>query len=119
MSIFNPLKKGIFNMYTVTNRIKVKKGMAHKMAPAFTKPGPLQQFKGFQKVEVNVSTQFDEYDEMSVVMFWETLEDFEVWRSSDAFKEAHKRPSKGELDPNSPILGSQIIIAEIVSSISK
>ena len=55
-------------MYTVTNRIKVKKGFAVKMAPNFTKPGPLQQFEGFEKVEVLVSTQFEEYDEMSVVM---------------------------------------------------
>lgn len=106
-------------MYTVTNRIKMKKGMAHKMAPNFTKPGPLQQFKGFNKVEVNVSTQFEEYDEMSVVMFWDTLEDFAVWRESDEFKAAHKRPSNGEPNPDSPVISSQIVVAEIVSSISK
>ena len=56
-------------MITVTNRIKVKKGIAEKMAPQFVQPGPLQEFEGFQKVEVLVSTQFEEYDEMSVVMY--------------------------------------------------
>lgn len=106
-------------LFTVTNRIKVKKGMGQTMAPAFTKPGPLQEFKGYIKVEVLVSTQFEEYDEMNVVMYWETMEDFQEWRNSDAFKAAHKRPADGEPNPNSPIIGSEIIISEVVSSISK
>ncbi|MEL3961699.1 heme oxygenase [Lysinibacillus endophyticus] len=105
-------------MYSVTNRINIKKGMAHKMAPNFTKPGPLQQFEGFIKVEVHVSTQFEEYDELSVMMFWENMEGFEAWKNSDAFKEAHKRPSDGP-NPNSPVISSQIVVAEIVSTISK
>lgn len=109
-------------MITVTNRIKVKKGMGAMMAPAFVKPGPLQQFEGFQKVEVLVSTQFEEYDEMSVVMYWDSKEQFAAWRESDAFKESHKRPegSHGEqAQAESPMLGSEIIIAEIAGSISK
>lgn len=105
-------------MYTVTNRIKVKKGYAHKMAPAFTKPGPLQEFDGFVKVEVAICTTFEEFDEMSVVMYWESLDGFEAWRNSDAFKHAHKRPESGK-EGESPMLGSQIVIAEIVSSIGK
>lgn len=106
-------------MYTVTNRIKVKKGMAVKLAPNFTKEGPLQQFEGFQKVEVLVSTQFEDYDEMSVVMYWDTLENFEKWRESDVFKESHKRPNQEASDQDSPMLGSQIVIAEVASSLSK
>ena len=50
-------------------------------------------------------------------MYWETLEDFQEWRNSDAFKAAHKRPADGEPNPNSPIIGSEIIISEVVSSI--
>ena len=91
--------------------------MGQVMAPAFTKPGPLQEFKGYIKVEVHVSTQNEEYDEMNVIMYWETLEDFQEWRNSDAFKAAHKRPADGEPNPNSPIIGSEIIISEVVSSI--
>lgn len=107
-------------MITVTNRIKVKKGFAEKMAPKFVQPGPLQQFEGFQKVEVLVSTQFEEYDEMSVVMYWDSKESFAVWRESDAFKESHKRPSEGQAGQgDSPMLGSQIIIAEVAGTISK
>lgn len=108
-------------MIIVTNRIKVKPGFAAKMAPNFTKPGPLQQFEGFHKVEVWVSTDNPEYDEMNVNMYWETKEAFEVWRSSDAFKAAHKRPEPaegGEKAPeNGPMLGSQIVISELASAI--
>lgn len=107
-------------MITVTNRIKVKKGFAKMMAPKFAQPGPLQQFKGFEKVEVLIATQFEEYDEMSVVMYWDSKEDFAVWRESDAFKESHKRPEGGPgAQGESPMLGSEIVIAEVAASISK
>ena len=107
-------------MITVTNRIKVKKGMATMMAPMFVKPGPLQQFEGFEKVEVLVATQFEDYDEMSVVMYWDTKAHFAAWRETDAFKESHKRPQGGHAEQGeSPMLGSEIIIAEIAASISK
>lgn len=106
-------------MITVTNRIQVKKGMGEKMAPMFTQPGPLQEFEGFNKVEVLVSTQFEEYDEMQVIMYWDTQEQFEVWRASDAFKQSHKRSEGGEPDPNSPVIGSQIVIAKVAASITK
>ncbi|NLY79334.1 MAG: heme oxygenase [Lysinibacillus sp.] len=102
-------------MYTVTNRIRVKKGFAKKMAPRFTQPGALLTFKGFRKVEVLVSTQFEDYDEMSVVMYWDTLEDFEVWRNSDAFKESHTRPSGA--DENSPTIDNLVVIAEVASTL--
>ncbi len=106
-------------MITVTNRMHVKKGMGEKMAPMFTKPGPLQTFEGFHRVEVLVSTQFEDYDEMNVVMYWDNEQSFGAWRESDAFKQAHKRPDGGEPNPDSPMIKSQIIIAKVVAEISK
>lgn len=106
-------------MITVTNRIQVKKGMGEKMAPMFAKPGPLQQFEGFEKVEVLVSTQFEEYDEMQVMMYWQNEDGFKAWRESDAFKAAHKRPEGGEPDPNSPVIKSTIVTAKVMASIGK
>lgn len=103
-------------MYTVTNRIRVKKGFAKKMAPRFTQPGPLHTFKGFRKVEVLVSTQFEDYDEMSVVMYWDTLEDFEVWKESDAFKHAHNRPKESG---DSPTIDNLVVIAEVAATTEK
>lgn len=75
-------------MIIVTNRIQVKPGFAARMAPNFTKPGPLQQFEGFHKVEVLISTDDPTYDEMSVNMYWESKEHFQAWRNSDAFAAA-------------------------------
>ena len=103
------------NMITVTNRINFKKGFAEKMAPMFTSNKDLLKYEGFHKVEVLVSTQNEEYDEMQVVMYWDSQEAFAVWRNSDDFKNSHKGGGSGE----SPVLGSQIIIAEVASTLVK
>lgn len=111
--------KGGKSMIIVTNRIQVKPGFAARMAPNFTKPGPLQQFEGFHKVEVLISTDDPTYDEMSVNMYWESKEHFKAWRNSDAFAAAHQRPDSGSEGEkaDSPIIGSKIVVAELASSI--
>ncbi len=111
--------KGGKSMIIVTNRIQVKPGFAARMAPNFTKPGPLQQFEGFHKVEVLISTDDPTYDEMSVNMYWESKEHFQAWRNSDAFAAAHQRPNSGSEreKADSPIIGSKIVVAELASSI--
>ncbi|AQQ54833.1 heme oxygenase [Planococcus lenghuensis] len=103
-------------MYVVTNRIRTKKGFAEKMAPRFAKPGPLQEMDGFVKVEVTVRDNVEEHDELNVNMYWETLENFEAWKNSDTFREAHKggRPS-GEGGGESPMLGSELVIAKVAA----
>lgn len=102
-------------MVVVTNRLRLKLGMAEKMAPMFTRQGALQEMKGFIKVEVLLTKDLSDYDELNVNMYWESLADFNQWKNSDSFKEAHK----GAQNPNqeSPILGSQIIISEIASTL--
>ncbi len=111
--------KGVKSMIIVTNRIQVKPGFAARMAPNFTKPGPLQQFEGFHKVEVLISTDDPTYDEMSVNMYWESKEHFQAWRNSDAFAAAHQRPNSGSEGEkaDSPIIGSKMVVAELASSI--
>lgn len=108
-------------MFVVTNRIKVKKGFAERLAPNFTKGEALKSFTGFIKTEVAISKDFEEYDEMSVNMYWESLDGFHEWKNSDAFKKAHKRPEtkEGDAPKESPMLGSKIVISEIVSSTEK
>lgn len=87
------------------------------MAPAFTSGKDLLEFDGFKKVEVHVSTQFEDYDEMQVMMYWDTKEQFEVWRNSDAFKNAHK--GGGGDSEHSPVISSQIVIAEVLAELAK
>lgn len=105
-------------MVVVTNRIRVKKGMAAAMAPRFTAPGPLDTSKGIVKVEVLLTQNLSDYDELNVNTYWETLGDFEAWKNSDAFKAAHQRPASGasgasgtsgsgeDAKKESPILGA-------------
>jgi len=102
-------------MIIVTNRIKMKLGFAEKMAPMFTKPGALQKMNGFVKVEVLITKNLTEYDELNVNMYWNTMEDFTAWKNSDAFKEAHR--GSGNSGQESPILGSEIIISEVASTL--
>ena len=108
-------------MVIVTNRIKVKKGMAERMAPSFTAPGPLDTFDGFVKVEVLLTQNLSDYDELNVNMYWDSLDSFTAWRNSDAFKSAHKRPEPGseEAHKESPILGSEIITYQVAATKEK
>ncbi|MBT2583300.1 heme oxygenase [Planococcus sp. ISL-109] len=108
-------------MYIVTNRIKMKPGFAEKMAPNFTRPGALQEMEGFHKVEVTITQNLEEFDELNVNMYWENLENYEAWKTSDVFKQAHKRPEAdadaGEEKKESPMLGSELVITKIASVI--
>ncbi|GGH31477.1 heme oxygenase [Paenibacillus segetis] len=105
-------------MIIVTNRIKVKKGMGAAMAPRFTAPGPLDSTKGIVKVEVLLTQNLPDYDELSVNTYWESQEDFAAWRNSDDFAQAHKRPEPGSegAHKESPVLGSELITYEVAST---
>lgn len=103
-------------MFVITNRMKIKKGFAEHLAPAFTKDTQTNQFEGFIKTEVLVSSGNKEFDEMNVNMYWDSLKNFKTWRESDAFKNAHKRSSGGSEAKESPLLESEIIISEILSA---
>lgn len=104
-------------MIIVANKIKVKKGMGAVMAPGFTAPGPLDTTEGFVKVEVLLTQNLTDYDELNVNMYWENLDNFTAWRNSDAFKSAHKRPepSSDAAKKESPIIGSELVTYEIAS----
>lgn len=104
-------------MIIVTNRMKVKKGMGPAMAPRFTASGSLDSSKGMIKVEVLLTQNLSDYDELSVNTYWETQEDFTTWRNSDAFKASHKRPEPSPDAPKqeSPIISNEIITYEVAS----
>lgn len=104
-------------MIVVTNRIKTKLGMAARMAGRFTQGNDLDTMKGFVKVEVLLTQNLTEYDELNVNMYWKDMESFQTWKNSDAFKKAHKRPEPGseESKQESPLLGNEIIVYEVAS----
>lgn len=104
-------------MLVVTNRIKVIKGMGAAMAPSFTASGSLDTTEGLVKVEVLLTQNLSDYDELNVNMYWESIEHFTAWKNSDSFKASHKRPETGSEAPQkkSPILGSELITYEVAS----
>ncbi|TDM13006.1 heme oxygenase [Macrococcus bovicus] len=104
-------------MFVVSNRIKMKTGFAEKMAPRFTQGGGIEDLKGFVKTEVLAVQGNPEHDELHVNTYWETLEDFEAWKTSDAFKKAHQRPSQSQGE--SPMLGSELVIYELKSQLER
>lgn len=113
-------KGATYTMITVTNRFKLVKGMAVHMAPAFVQRNGLENFKGFRGIEINVSTQFEEYDKMNVMMYWDTREDFDAWHASDHFKNSHKREEQqhgGEAKKQSPIIENTVLYAELVAEL--
>ena len=56
------------------------------MAPLFISGKYLLNWEGFNKVEVNVCSEPEDHDEMNVMMFWDTVEQFKAWRESEDFK---------------------------------
>ena len=104
-------------MITVTNRILVKKGFGHKMAPAFISGEHLLHWEGFNKVEVNVCIEPEDHDEMNVMMFWDTIEQFKAWRASDDFKNLHRREVTNS--GSSPIVGNRVVISELAATLVK
>ncbi|WP_336776234.1 heme oxygenase [Paenibacillus sp. MMO-58] len=104
-------------MIVITNRIKVVKGMGTAMAPNFTASDALDSTKGLVKVEVLLTQNLSDYDELSVNMYWESMEHFTAWKASDSFRAAHKRPESGAetSSKQSPIIGSELITYEVAS----
>ncbi|WP_156289814.1 heme oxygenase [Oceanobacillus salinisoli] len=105
-------------MIIVTNRMKTKQGFAEKLAPKFTKPGPLQEMEGFHKVEVTITENPKDYDELNVNMYWHNYEGFQAWKNSDMFKEAHKGTNTKEAKQDSPVIDSEIIVSKVASIIT-
>lgn len=107
-------------LYIVTNQIEVKKGFAEKMAGRFTSNPHLEEMPGFHRVEVTL-VEDDEKDTefMHVMTWWETKEDFENWKNSDAFKQAHQRPKSSDSDESSksPVIGNTVVKSRVLSSL--
>lgn len=109
-------------MFIVTNQIEVKKGFAEKMAHRFTSNPKLKEMPGFQRVEVSLIEDNQKDTEfMHVSTWWASQDDFENWKHSDAFKQAHKRPnpSNSNAASESPVINNNIVKSRVLSSLGK
>ncbi|MFH5186255.1 heme oxygenase [Paenibacillus sp. TAB 01] len=76
-------------MVIVTNTSQITKGSAHKLIERFDKVGKVEYMEGFLGLEVMLTENTPEYDEVTVSTKWSKKEDFHAWTRSDAFKESH------------------------------
>ncbi len=107
-------------LYIVTNQIEVKKGFAEKMADRFTSNPQLEEMPGFHRVEVSlVEDNQKDTEFMHVSTWWASQDDFENWKNSDAFKQAHQRPKQSEENASSesPVVGNTVVKSRVLSSL--
>jgi len=81
-------------MVIVTNVSQIKKGSGHKLIERFDKVGKVETMPGFLGLEVMLTENTDEYDEVTVSTRWENKEAFQAWTRSEAFREAHSHREK-------------------------
>ncbi|MGM9929019.1 MAG: antibiotic biosynthesis monooxygenase [Bacillus sp. (in: firmicutes)] len=76
-------------MYNVSNIIQVKKGFVDALVGRFEHATNVQKFDGFRGMEVMVTIQNGDYDEVTILTRWDKKEDFTNWTKSDDFKRGH------------------------------
>ncbi|NQX59826.1 heme oxygenase [Paenibacillus qinlingensis] len=103
-----PPSKEELSMIIVTNTSQITKGEAHKLIERFDKVGKVEYMAGFLGLEVHLTENLKEYDEVSVVTRWRSKEDFTGWTTSDAFRESHSHREKPDY-----ILSNKISFHEV------
>ncbi|AKE18830.1 MULTISPECIES: heme oxygenase [Bacillus] len=76
-------------MIIVTNTAKITKGNGHKLIERFNKVGKVETMPGFLGLEVLLTQNTVDYDEVTISTRWNAKEDFQGWTKSAAFKDAH------------------------------
>ncbi|MBO1004050.1 heme oxygenase [Pseudogracilibacillus auburnensis] len=76
-------------MIIVTNTTKIKKGEGYKLVNRFDKVGKIESMEGFLGLEVLLTENLQDYDEVTISTRWDSKDSFKNWTKSDAFKEAH------------------------------
>ncbi|QWG60666.1 heme oxygenase [Bacillus mycoides] len=76
-------------MIIVTNTTKITKGNVHKLIERFNKVGKVETMSGFLGLEVLLTQNTVDYDEVTISTRWNAKEDFQGWTKSSAFKDAH------------------------------
>lgn len=95
-------------MIIVTNTSQIKKGEAGKLIERFNKTGKVEYMTGFLGLEVLLTENTPEYDEVTISTRWKTKDDFQQWTQSEAFRESHADRSKPDY-----ILSNKITFYEV------
>ncbi|CAM4345270.1 heme oxygenase (staphylobilin-producing) [Paenibacillus endophyticus] len=76
-------------MIIVTNISQITKGNGDKLIERFDRIGKVEGMEGFLGLEVLLTQNTKDYDEVSVVTRWNSKDDFQAWTKSEAFRESH------------------------------
>lgn len=95
-------------MIIVTNVSQITKGNGEKLIERFNKVGKVEAMEGFLGLEVLLTENTKEYDEVSVVTRWACKENFQAWTRSDAFRESHSHRERPDY-----ILANKIVFYEV------
>lgn len=77
------------SMVIVTNTSKIKPGSAHLLIERFDRIGKVEEMEGFLGLEVMLTQNTKEFEEVTVSTRWVSKEAFQAWTRSSAFKESH------------------------------
>ncbi|WP_243292279.1 antibiotic biosynthesis monooxygenase [Bacillus sp. FJAT-47783] len=99
-------------MIIVTNTIRIKKGHVNEVAERFKQPKAIHKTPGFVRMQVLITKDLEEYDEIKVCTTWENEEAFQAWTTSDSFKKAHQK-RQNENEGESVMLGAKLSKYEV------
>ncbi|ANE46930.1 antibiotic biosynthesis monooxygenase [Paenibacillus swuensis] len=83
-------------MLMVTNTIQIRKGHGEAVAERFKNSKGVHLMPGFKRMELLLSKENEEYEELKVCTLWESHDAFEGWVNSDSFKQAHGNRGGGK-----------------------
>ncbi|OBR68331.1 heme-degrading monooxygenase IsdG [Paenibacillus oryzae] len=95
-------------MVIVTNVSQITKGNGEKLIERFNKAGKVEGMEGFLGLEVLLTENTKEYDEVSVVTRWASKESFQGWTRSEAFRESHSHREKPDY-----IISNKIVFYDV------
>ncbi|WP_139992735.1 heme oxygenase [Paenibacillus paridis] len=95
-------------MIIVTNTSHITKGNGDKLIERFDRIGKVEGMEGFLGLEVLLTQNTAEYDEVSVVTRWNSKDDFQAWTRSEAFRESHSHRKTPDY-----IISNKIVFQEV------
>lgn len=95
-------------MIIVTNLSHITKGNGEKLIERFDRIGKVDSMEGFLGLEVLLTQNTADYDEVSVVTRWNSKDDFQAWTKSEAFRESHSHRKTPDY-----IISNKIIFQEV------
>lgn len=96
-------------MLIQTRSIKVEKGYAKQVVERFSQEAPIDKMPGLVDRTVTVNKRAKDYEEVMVIVRWESEEAWKNWEKSDVHIQGHR--NKKEKPPY--ILDVQVNIYEV------